>query len=87
MLDAMAARSPRLRRPAPHIRYQSTPTLAWLFLLLLAARSHLNKASPSTNSKGYKAAQDALKKYEDMTYSDAEIDAFLPKELKRGKPS
>ena len=39
--------------------------------------------APSTNSKGYKAAQDALKKYEDMTFSDAAIDAFLPKELKR----
>jgi hypothetical protein len=43
------------------------------------------RGAPSTNSKGYKAAQDALQKYEDMTFSDAEIDAFLPKELKRGK--
>jgi hypothetical protein len=45
------------------------------------------RGAPSTNSKGYKAAQDALKKYEDMAFSDAEIDAFLPKELKRGKPN
>jgi hypothetical protein len=45
------------------------------------------RGAPSTNSKGYKAAQDALKKYEDMTFSDAEIDAFLPKELKRGNPA
>jgi len=43
------------------------------------------RGAPSTSSKGYAAAQDALKKYEDMTFSDAEIDAFLPKELKRGK--
>ncbi len=39
--------------------------------------------SPSTNYKGYKKAQEALKKYEDITFSDEEIDAFLPKELKR----
>lgn len=40
--------------------------------------------SPSTNDKGYRKAQAALQKLEDMTFSDAEIDAFLPKELKRG---
>ncbi|OGU33886.1 MAG: hypothetical protein A2068_00735 [Ignavibacteria bacterium GWB2_35_6b] len=39
--------------------------------------------APSTNYKAYRKAQDALKKYEDMTFSDAEIDAFLPNELKR----
>lgn len=39
--------------------------------------------APSTNIKAYKRAQDALKKFEDMTFSDEEIDAFLPKELKR----
>jgi len=41
--------------------------------------------APSTTFKAYKKAQDALKKYEDMTFSEAEIDAFLPKELKRGQ--
>ena len=39
--------------------------------------------APSTNFKAYSKAQDALKKLEDMTFSDEEIDAFLPKELKR----
>jgi len=39
--------------------------------------------SPSTNYKGYKKAQEALKKYEDMTFSIEEIDVFLPAELKR----
>ena len=39
--------------------------------------------SPSTNFKAYSMAQEALKKREDMTFSDNEIDAFLPKELKR----
>ncbi len=38
----------------------------------------------STTFKAYRKAQDALKKHEDMTFSDNEIDAFLPKELKRG---
>jgi hypothetical protein len=39
--------------------------------------------APSTNYKAYSKAQEALKKLEDMTFSDAEIDAFLPNELKR----
>ncbi|MCG9738329.1 SLATT domain-containing protein [Shewanella insulae] len=39
--------------------------------------------SPSTNFKAYTKAQDALQNKEDMTFSDAEIDAFLPSELKR----
>ncbi|HEX8394509.1 MAG TPA: hypothetical protein VF665_19335 [Longimicrobium sp.] len=36
--------------------------------------------------EAYKKAQEALKKLGDMTFSDAEIDAFLPKELKRSSP-
>lgn len=40
--------------------------------------------SPSTNYQGYKKAQEALQKLEDMTFSNAEIDAFLPQKLKRG---
>jgi ElaB/YqjD/DUF883 family membrane-anchored ribosome-binding protein len=38
--------------------------------------------APSTNNGAYKRAQAALKLSEDMTFSDVEIDAFLPKELK-----
>mgnify|MGYP006428480345 CR=1 FL=1 len=41
--------------------------------------------APSTNFKAYKSAQKALKALEDMTFSDEEIDAFLPEELKREK--
>lgn len=41
--------------------------------------------APSTTFKAYKKAQDALKKYEDLTFSDSEIDAFLPSALKREK--
>lgn len=40
--------------------------------------------SPSTTHKAYSKAQEALKRHQDMTFSDAEIDAFLPAELKRG---
>lgn len=43
--------------------------------------------APSTTFQAYRKAQDALKKYEDMTFSDLEIDAFLPRELKRGQES
>jgi hypothetical protein len=39
--------------------------------------------SPSTTHEAYKKAQEALQRHEDMTFSDAEIDAFLPRELKR----
>lgn len=39
--------------------------------------------APSTNFKAYQKAQLALKSAEDMTFSDKEIDAFLPKALNR----
>lgn len=39
--------------------------------------------APSTNFKAYQKAQNSLKNMEDMTFSDEEIDKFLPKELKR----
>lgn len=41
--------------------------------------------APSVTFSAYRKAQEALKKTEDMTFTDAEIDAFLHKELKRGK--
>lgn len=40
--------------------------------------------APSTTFAAYNRAQEALKQHEDMTFSDAEIDAFLPKELRKG---
>lgn len=40
--------------------------------------------APSTTYEAYRKAQEALQKLEDMTFSDEEIDAFLPKELKNG---
>lgn len=39
--------------------------------------------APSTTYQAYRKAQEALKQSEDMTFSDAEIDTFLPKELKK----
>lgn len=41
------------------------------------------KGAPHTDGKAYAAAQTALKKYEDYTFSDAEIDAFVPSALKK----
>jgi hypothetical protein len=40
--------------------------------------------APSTTYQAYRKAREALKQLEDMTFSDEEIDAFLPKELKKG---
>lgn len=40
--------------------------------------------APSTNFAAYTTAQKALQEQEEMTFSDEEINAFLPKELKKG---
>lgn len=39
--------------------------------------------APSTTFKAYKKAQEALQRLEDLTFSDCEIDAFLPAALKK----
>ncbi|SDG33692.1 SLATT domain-containing protein [Idiomarina zobellii] len=50
----------------------------------LIEKSHaVYTGSPITNDRAYIKAQKALKQLEDMTFAEAEIDAFLPKELKR----
>jgi hypothetical protein len=43
------------------------------------------EGAPSTTFQAYKKAQEALKRLEDLSFSDKEIDAFLPQELKRAK--
>lgn len=50
---------------------------------LVVALHKVYKGAPGTTFEAYKKAQIALQKMEDMTFSDSEIDAFLPKELKR----
>lgn len=50
---------------------------------LLTQLHAVYSGSPSTTFKAYKKAQEALQTQEDMTFSDAEIDAFLPGELRR----
>lgn len=51
---------------------------------LLEELHSVYSGAPSTTFQAYKKAREALKTYEDMTFTDQEIDAFLPKELKRG---
>jgi SMODS and SLOG-associating 2TM effector domain family 4 len=41
------------------------------------------RIAPHTDGKAYGQAQDALKNKEDLTFSDAEIDALLPSPLRR----
>ena len=54
----------------------------------LAEELHtIYSSAPATNSPAYKQAQEALQKHEDMTFSDEEIDAFLPRELRRTTPA
>jgi hypothetical protein len=50
---------------------------------LLESLHAVYSGSPSTTFEAYKKAQDALQTKEDLTFSVEEIDAFLPKELKR----
>jgi hypothetical protein len=50
---------------------------------LLMELHSVYSGAPSTTHQAYKKAQEALKRLEDMTFSDAEINAFLPKELKK----
>jgi hypothetical protein len=45
--------------------------------------NNIYSGSPRTNSKAYKEASKALKINEELTFSDKEIDAFLPRELRR----
>lgn len=48
----------------------------------------LYAGSPQTDGRAYLEAQDRLKNMEDMTFTDEEIDCFLPLSLKRsgGRP-
>ena len=41
------------------------------------------ESSPSTNSRAYEKARNALKYNEEMTFSDSEIDSMLPNELRK----
>lgn len=40
--------------------------------------------APSTNDKAYKKAQEGLQRLEEMSFSEEEIDALLPAELRKG---
>lgn len=51
--------------------------------ILMNKLSAIYAGAPSTNYKAYSMAQKALKELEDMTFSDEEIDKFLPSEFKR----
>jgi hypothetical protein len=54
----------------------------------LQAQLHrIYRIAPHTDGTAYGQAQDALKNQEELTFSDAEIDAFLPGPLKRTIPS
>ncbi|MEL6418325.1 MAG: SLATT domain-containing protein [Pseudomonadota bacterium] len=55
---------------------------------LQAMLAALYVSAPQTNGKAYQEAQDRLKNMEDLTFSDDEIDCFLPLSLKRsdGRP-
>jgi hypothetical protein len=44
---------------------------------------NLYKGAPRTINKAYSKASEALKSNEELTFSDEEIDNFLPKELKK----
>lgn len=49
--------------------------------------SVIYKAAPQTDARAYKDAQKALKFNEELTFSDEEIDCFLPASLRSGERS
>lgn len=51
---------------------------------LVVALHAVYTGSPSTTYAAYRRAQESLKHNEEMTFSDEEIDAFLPKQLRSG---
>ena len=53
---------------------------------LLLELQGVYSGSPATMDSAYRKAQRALQRDEDLTFSDDEIDAFLPAELKRASP-
>ena len=52
---------------------------------LLEELGAIYSGAPSTSSRAYRKAQRALKEFDDMTFSDEEIDAFLPAELHKNR--
>lgn len=50
---------------------------------LQARLAAIYATAPRTNSKAYGIASDGLKAQEEMTFSDEEIDKFLPATLRR----
>ncbi|MBL8517567.1 MAG: SLATT domain-containing protein [Burkholderiales bacterium] len=53
---------------------------------LLKKLHGIYSGAPSTTFEAYRKAQEALKQLEDLTFADEEIDAFLPKALRRSVP-
>ncbi|MFF7725125.1 SLATT domain-containing protein [Streptomyces sp. NPDC008001] len=49
---------------------------------LLEKLNHIYRLAPDTSSRAYRAAQRALQIDEDMTFTSAEIDRFLPEALR-----
>lgn len=54
---------------------------------LLDELHNVYAGAPSTTFTAYKKAQEALQRSEDLTFSDSEIDAFLPEILRHRKSS
>ena len=50
---------------------------------LLEELHPIYSGAPSTTYDAYKKAQEALQRLEDLTFEDAEIDAFLPSNLRK----
>jgi len=65
-------------------KYSSNEVIEKRDLLLFELNEILENA-PSTDNKAYSKARKALKIHGEMTFSDKEIDSFLPVELKIGK--
>ncbi len=54
---------------------------------LQAALAAIYKSAPNTTPKAYGIAQKGLQQDEEYTFNDGEIDKFLPRDLRRDKPT
>ncbi len=51
---------------------------------LMQSLHKIYSGAPATNFKAYTKARDALKNSEELTFTNKEIDAFLPNKLRKG---
>lgn len=69
-----------------HLREDSINNIKEKYALLVQKMNTVNSKAPNCTDKAVEKAEEALKVKKDNTYSDDEIDLFLPNKLRRNNP-